>query len=453
MGEKEKMEKDISLTEEMEPPGPGKDSGWKADAFLGSIHQKRYPNVIHFGENTPARRFKSSSAALVFRKRYFPEATLMEWNDWHWQLRNRIREVGKLETILRLSEDERRALVDFSNSLPLAVTPYYASLLSRDDPRQPLRRAVIPVIEESFLSSGEAEDPLGEEHDSPIPGIVHRYPDRVLFLVTDYCSTYCRYCTRSRMVGSGRGAHSEFSQWEQGIQYIEKNPAVRDVLLSGGDPLTLSDEKLEWLLSRLRRIPHVEFLRIGTKVPAVLPQRVTPALARMLKRFHPLWISIHFTHPDELTPETNQACERLADAGIPLGSQTVLLAGINDNVETMKRLVHGLLKIRVKPYYLYQCDPILGSAHFRTPVAKGLEIIGGLRGHTTGYAVPTYVIDAPGGGGKIPLIPESVLGREGNDWVLRNYQKETFRYPDPDPQKPPDPAAAGVKGCLENICS
>jgi lysine 2,3-aminomutase len=263
-----------------------------------------------------------------------------------------------------------------------------------------------------------------------VPGLVHRYPDRVLFLVTDFCSTYCRYCTRSRMVGHGNGFSANMARWEQALAYIAGTPAVRDVLLSGGDPLTLPDESLQWLLSRLRRIKHVEFVRIGTKAPVVLPQRITPTLTRMLKKYHPLWMSIHVTHPEELTPEVSQACERLADAGIPLGSQTVLLAGINDRVETMKALVHGLLKVRVKPYYLYQCDPILGSAHFRTPVEKGLEIIRGLRGHTTGYAVPTYVIDAPGGGGKIPLLPDYVMGRDGEDLLLKNYEGRTYRYPD-----------------------
>jgi lysine 2,3-aminomutase len=279
--------------------------------------------------------------------------------------------------------------------------------------------------------AGEADDPLGEDMDSPVPGLVHRYPDRVLFMVTDFCSTYCRYCTRSRMVGKSHDYCFNLDQWERAIKYIEATPAIRDVLLSGGDPLTLSDDRLDWMLSRLRRIPHVEFLRIGTKAPVVLPQRITPALTRMLKRYHPLWISIHFTHPDELTPETTQACARLADAGIPLGSQTVLLAGINDDVETMKRLMHGLLKIRVKPYYLYQCDPISGSSHFRTEVEKGLEIIRGLRGHTTGYAVPNYVIDAPGGGGKIPLLPDYVEGRDSDNLLLTNYKGGHYRYPDP----------------------
>jgi len=373
----------------------------------------------------------SQSRSLSFRERFFPDATPTEWNDWRWQLRHRIRDIHALGRILKLSEDEQGAITGFTNHFPMAITPYYASLLDKENPLQPLRRTVVPVTAEYVHSPGEARDPLGEEHDSPVPGIVHRYPDRVLFLVTKFCSTYCRYCTRSRLVGNRSGSHFNLDQWQKAISYIESTTTVRDVLLSGGDPLTLPDEKLEWLLSHLTRIPHVEFLRIGTKVPVVLPQRITPGLARMLKRYHPLWISIHFTHPDELTPEVAKACERLADAGIPLGSQTVFLAGVNDNIETMKRLMHGLLKIRVRPYYLYQCDPIVGSAHFRTPVAKGMEIIQGLRGYTTGYAVPTYVIDAPGGGGKIPLLPRYVVGRDGGDLLLKNYEGHIYRYPDP----------------------
>jgi lysine 2,3-aminomutase len=314
--------------------------------------------------------------------------------------------------------------------MPVAITPYYASLLDEFNPNQPLRRSVIPVTFEYLHLPGEAEDPLGEDKDSPIPGLVHRYPDRVLFLTTNFCSTHCRYCTRSRIIGDCEKYPFNMAQWEQAIEYIGQNTSIRDVLLSGGDPLTLPDEKIEWLLSRLRKIPHVEFLRIGTKVPMVMPQRITKILTRMLRKYHPLWMSIHATHPDELTPEATEACNRLADAGIPLGSQTVLLAHINDNVETMKKLMQGLLKVRVRPYYIYQCDPIIGSSHFRTPVARGLEIIKGLRGHTTGYAVPTYVIDAPEGGGKIPLLPDYVAGRDGNDIILRNYQGLYFRYPD-----------------------
>jgi lysine 2,3-aminomutase len=266
-----------------------------------------------------------------------------------------------------------------------------------------------------------------------IPGLVHRYPDRVLFLTTGFCSTYCRYCTRSRAVGETNGEYSfKVSYWEKAAQYIEANPNIRDCLLSGGDPLSIGDDKLEWLLKRLRSIKHLEFLRIGTKIPVVMPQRITKDLCRILKKYHPLWFSIHFTHPDELTPETEEACNRLADAGIPMGSQTVLLKGINDNIETMKPLMHGLLKLRVKPYYLYQCDPVSGSAHFRTSVESGLEIIRQLRGHTTGYAVPQFVVDAPGGGGKIPLLPDYVVGREGDDLLLTNFEGGIYRYPDPN---------------------
>jgi lysine 2,3-aminomutase len=367
--------------------------------------------------------------ALVFRKRFFPQATEADWSNWRWQLRNRIKDLEWLERVIHLTDDERQGISLHTGSLPVAITPHYASLLDENDPTQPLRRSVIPVAAEHLSAPGEAKDPLGEDEDSPVHGLVHRYPDRVLFLVTEFCSTYCRYCTRSRMVGK-KASPFKMENWEKALAYIEATPAVRDVLLSGGDPLTLPNEKLEWLLSRLRRIPHVEIIRIGTKVPAVLPQRITPALTSMLKRYHPLWMSLHFTHPDELTPETRQACEKLADAGIPLGSQTVLLAGVNDNGETMKALFQGLLRARVRPYYLYQCDPILGSAHFRTPVSKGIEIIQELRGHTTGYAVPNYVIDAPGGGGKVPLLPETVVGRENGDLLLRNYEGGIYRYPD-----------------------
>jgi len=366
-----------------------------------------------------------------FRNRFYPTTTKAEWDDWHWQFRHRITQLRQLEQIIQLTADERFALSRFKTSLPLAITPYYASLLDRDNPDQPIRRTVVPTTNELMAAPGEKEDPLGEESHSPVPGLVHRYPDRVLFLVTDQCSNYCRYCTRSRLVGKkGHKLASSGKQLEKAIGYIESHTEVRDVLLSGGDPLVLPDEKLEWLLGRLRRIPHVEIIRIGTKVPVVLPQRITPALTAMLKRYHPLWMSIHCTHPGEHTFEMTTACERLAEAGIPLGSQTVLLAGINDSVETMKKLVHGLLRMRIKPYYLYQCDPTIGTAHFRTPVSKGLEIYQGLRGHTTGYGVPTYVIDAPGGGGKIPLIPETVVGRDGHDLLLRNYEGNIYRYPD-----------------------
>lgn len=429
------MIENLSSTEELEPPGT-------LPAGFYSIPAKTVKNNLPRNLKRPALRSIGKGAATpllpenpktwIFRKQFYPEATDTQWNDWHWQIQHRITSVAGLERLIRLSEDERKAIIGEGKSLPVAITPYYASLLDQTDPQQALRRTVVPVTGEYRCSQGEAHDPLGEDKDSPVPGLVHRYPDRVLFLVTEFCSTYCRYCTRSRLVGKAHRRGFCRENWERALAYIEKTPAVRDVLISGGDPLTLSDNRLEYLLSRLRKIPHVEIIRIGTKIPVVLPHRITPSLTRMLKRYHPLWISIHFTHPDELTAEVQEACARLADAGIPLGSQTVLLAGINDRVDTMTRLVHGLLRFRVRPYYLYQCDPILGSAHFRTSVEKGLEIIGGLRGHTTGYAVPNYVIDAPGGGGKIPLLPEYVIGRQGDALLLKNYEGRIYRYPDAD---------------------
>lgn len=375
-------------------------------------------------------KFPISPKSKAFRQRFFPTVSPAEWNDWHWQLRNRIQTVGALSKIIRLCKDELNALTLHQTPLPFAITPYYLSLLAVEHGTHPLRRTVVPVSAELLRSVGEADDPLAEDRDSPVPGLVHRYPDRVLLLTTDFCSTYCRYCTRSRMVGHGGEGRSGYDRWSKALDYIAASPSVRDVLLSGGDPLTLSNDRLEWLLARLSRIPHVEIIRIGSKVPVVMPQRITLALTRMLKRYHPLWLSIHFTHPDELTAEVRHACTRLADAGIPLASQTVLLATINDNVETMRRLFQGLLKIRVRPYYLYQCDPIPGSAHFRTPVGKGLEIIQGLRGFTSGYAIPSFVIDAPGGGGKIPLLPEYVVAHQSDGLILRNYEGKLYRYPD-----------------------
>lgn len=387
---------------------------------------KRPGRLVRF----PARRTGSlQPVAKSFRKKHFAAVPTKLWNDWQWQTSHRIRTLAQLETMIVLSDEERAAFTRTDAVLPLGITPYYMSLVSVDDPSQPIRRSVIPTVNETVRQPGEADDPLGEDAMSPVPGLVHRYPDRVLLLLSDFCSTYCRYCTRSRVVGHG-ALHPSRSRLEKAFAYIEQTPAVRDVLLSGGDPLMLGDEKLAWVLSRLRQIPHVDIVRIGTKVPAVLPQRITPQLVRMLRRYHPLWMSLHFTHPDECTPESYRACAMLADAGIPLGSQTVLLKGINDSVETMRALVHNLLKMRVRPYYLYQCDPISGSAHFRTPIEKGLEIIRGLRGFTSGYAVPTYVVDAPGGGGKIPLMPDYVVGREEDALVLRNYENNHYRYPE-----------------------
>jgi len=365
----------------------------------------------------------------AFRKVFFPEVTDTQWSDWRWQLQNRIRTLDQLRRMVALTTEELEALQRADGMLPAAITPHYMGLVSAHDPDQPIRRMVIPTVYELRRCPGESDDPLGEEGQSPVHGLVHRYPDRVLLLATDFCSTYCRYCTRSRVVGHGDLTPSP-DRLGAAFAYIRSHPEIRDVLLSGGDPLTLADDRLEWILSSLRAIPHVEIIRIGTKVPAVLPQRVTPQLARMLRKYHPLWMSLHFAHPDECCHETARAAGMLADAGIPLGSQTVLLKGVNDTVETMRALMHGVMKMRVKPYYLYQCDPISGSQHFRTTVARGIEIIRGLRGHTSGYAVPAYVIDAPGGGGKIPIAPDYVTARDGDDIVLTNYAGGVFRYPD-----------------------
>lgn len=427
------MENDSLFGDDTEPPGPSVEivsSASEAASIFFDSPAEALPVVSKVKPQRQYFPFKDSLRAKLFRQKHYPDISRLEWFDWRWQFQNAIRDVETLGSIIRLSDNERQAMIQPSYGLPVAITPYYASLLSVDNEASPLRRTVVPVVDECLYTKGEEEDPLGEDADSPVPGLVHRYPDRVLFLVTDLCSTYCRYCTRSRIFGRRHQCFVDLEKWENALSYIEANPNIRDVLLSGGDPLVLSDDRLEWLLCRLKKIRHVELIRIGTKVPAVLPQRITPALVAMLKKYHPLWMSIHVTHPDELTPEMSAACIRLADAGIPLGSQTVLLTGINDSVATMTRLVHSLLQIRVRPYYLYQCDPIAGSSHFRTPISKGLEIIQGLRGHTTGYAVPTYVVDAPGGGGKIPLLPEYVAGRDKDGLILRNYEGNIFRYPD-----------------------
>jgi len=385
----------------------------------------------------PARPKKSKAInfsplpRLEFYNRFFEGVSAKKIDNWHWQLRNRITSLKDLMKFVNLSKSELNAFRMSKNMLPIAVTPHYMRLVDPNYSEQPIRKTVIPTQNEFFYDKWSQKDPLNEDEYSPVSGLVHRYTDRVLFLVTNSCSTYCRYCTRSRMVGDHVRYQLTRNDWEQSLSYIEQHPQVRDVLVSGGDPLTMENEPIEWLLKRLRKIPSVEIIRIGTKTPTVLPQRITSSLCRMLKKYHPLFISVHFTHPDELTEETALACERLADAGIPLGSQTVLLFGVNDDIDTMKKLTQGLLKLRVKPYYIYQCDPILGSSHFRTPISKGLEIIHGLRGNTSGYAVPSYVIDAPGGGGKIQLLPEYVKGREGDEIILQNHQGKIYRYPDP----------------------
>ena len=369
----------------------------------------------------------------VFRpagRGFWSDVSDADWNDWRWQLKNRITTLAQLERLMPAMTPEEYAGTQLANTkLALGITPYFFNLIDPADEHCPIRSQMIPRIEEATTASWELSDPCGEDSHSPVAGLVHRYPDRVLFLVTDRCASYCRYCTRSRLVSNATGYdfHPEF---DKQIAYIASHPEIRDVLLSGGDPLLFSDEKLENLLSRLRAIQHVEFLRIGTRIPIFLPQRITPELCAMLKQFHPLFISVHSNHPRELTTEVREALGRLADAGIPLGNQSVLLKHVNDDVTVMKAQVQKLLMCRVKPYYVYQCDLISGSAHLRTSVRKGLEIMKALRGHTTGYAVPQYVIDAPGGGGKVPVNPDYILQRNSSRVIIRNFEGKVFEYPE-----------------------
>ena len=359
---------------------------------------------------------------------YWPNAIVEHWHDWKWQLQNRVTTLAGLERHLTLTSDERAGVLLAGTKLALAVTPHYFNLIDRTDPTCPIRRQVIPSIEEGYDSPYDMSDPCGEDAAMPVPGLVHRYPDRVLFLVTDRCAAYCRYCTRSRLVSNAQD-YNFHPEHEQALRYIEAHPEIRDVLLSGGDPLLLSDKKLEHLLARLRAIKHVEFIRIGSRIPVFLPQRITPALCDIFKKHGPVWMSIHVNHPRECTAELRDACERLAFAGVPLGNQSVLLRGINDDADVMKALVHRLLQMRVRPYYLYQMDLITGGAHFKVDVRKGLEIIRALRGHTTGYAVPQYVIDAPGGGGKVPINPDYVETITDDAITFRNFEGKRFSYP------------------------
>lgn len=367
---------------------------------------------------------------------YWPEDAMVKWDDYKWQLRNRVNSLADLEKHINLTHEERSGIILSGNKLAMSITPHFLNLVDKDDPHCPIRRQVIPRMEESLDDPLELNDPCGEDSHMPVPGLVHRYPDRVLFLVTDRCASYCRYCTRSRVV-SGVGEQQLETQWEAAFEYLENTPAVRDVLLSGGDPLLFSDGKLEKILSRLRSIPHIQFIRIGSRIPIFLPQRITDSLCDMLKKYHPLFISIHTNHPKELTTEVKEGLEKLANAGVPTGNQSVLLRGVNDDVTSQKALVHKLLMCRTKPYYLYQCDLIKGSSHLRTSIAKGIEIIEGLRGHTTGYAIPQYVIDGPGGGGKIPINPNYIIQRDDKQVTLRNYEGKEFIYPEPQPVKLP----------------
>ncbi len=354
-----------------------------------------------------------------------------DWNDWHWQVKNRITTVDELKKYIPLSREEEDGILRCLEEMRMAITPYYLSLIDPNDPHDPIRKQSIPTIYELNRSSSDLEDPLHEDVDSPVVGLTHRYPDRVLLLVTENCSMYCRHCTRRRFAGHHDKAPPD-TQLEQCIEYIKDTPKIRDVLLSGGDALLISDKKLEWILRKLKEIPHVEIIRIGSRAPVVLPQRITSELCEMLKQYHPIWLNTHFNHPNEITPESTIACEMLADAGIPLGNQSVLLRGVNDCIHITKKLVHELVKIRVRPYYIYQCDLSIGLEHFRTSVAQGIEIIEGLRGHTSGLCVPTFVVDAPGGGGKVPVMPDYIISQGNRRVVLRNFEGVITTYEEPE---------------------
>ena len=365
------------------------------------------------------------------RKALFPQVSDEDWNDWHWQVANRIETLEDLKKYISLTPEEEEGVKACLGTLRMAITPYYLSLIDPDDPYDPVRRQAVPTAAELHQSKADLLDPLHEDADSPAPGLTHRYPDRVLLLITDQCSMYCRHCTRRRFAGQ-HDAGLPVDQVDVAIEYIRSHPEVRDVLLSGGDALLVSDERLEYIIKKLRAIPHVEIVRIGSRTPVVLPQRITPGLCDMLKKYHPIWLNTHFNHPNEITAESAAACARLADAGIPLGNQSVLLAGVNDCVHVMKKLVNELVKIRVRPYYIYQCDLSMGLEHFRTPVSKGIEIIEALRGHTSGFCVPTFVVDAPGGGGKTPVMPNYVISQSPHKVILRNYEGVITTYTEPE---------------------
>ncbi|MBN1385066.1 MAG: KamA family radical SAM protein [Elusimicrobia bacterium] len=349
-------------------------------------------------------------------------------NTWRWQLRNRITTIEELSKVVNLTGSELNAL-STKSQLKMAITPHFLKLIDKNDSNCPIRKQAVPTRAELNFCENDLFDPCGEEKDTVVYGLVHRYPDRVLLLVTNLCAMYCRHCTRRRLVGQRETSLSQ-EQLETAYNYIKKNKKVRDVLISGGDPLILCDNKLELILKNLRAIEHVKIVRIGTRVPVVLPQRITPGLIKMLKKYHPLYMSIHFNHPAEISQETKTACKMLADSGIPLGSQTVLLKGINDSPKVMLQLMHGLMEIRVRPYYIYQCDLAPGTSHFRTTIDTGIKIVESLRGYTTGYAVPTYVIDAPGGGGKVPISPDYIISRSKNNIIMKNWKKEIYVYPE-----------------------
>jgi len=370
------------------------------------------------------------SKSATARDRFFAHIPEREWNDWRWHFRNRITTIDELTKFIPLSSEEKAQLKLVTIQYPLSVTPYYLSLINPDDPDDPVRKQVVPSFKEITLGGTNPEDPLAEERDSVVPGLVHRYPDRVLAVLTDICPVFCRHCTRKREWRNGGWVHNQ-GKINAMLEYIRQHKVIRDVIISGGDPLTLSTRRLEEVISGLRGIKHVEIIRIGTRFPVVLPQRIDDELCTMLSRYGPIWLNTHFNHDREITPEAAEACDRLLRSGVPVNNQSVLLRGVNDSVEAQAKLCQGLLKIKVRPYYLFQCDEVRGTEHLRTPVEVGIKIIEGLRGHTSGLAVPTFVIDLPQGGGKVPLQPSYVISQTEDGLILRNYQDRLFHYRNP----------------------
>jgi lysine 2,3-aminomutase len=377
-----------------------------------------------------------------------------EWNDWKWQIAHRLNKVEDIAQVVNLTDKEKSDISKVMDGFRVGITPYYASLIDPDDPNDPVRLQAVPRINETYRASADMDDPLHEDADSPAPGLTHRYPDRVLLLITDQCSMYCRHCTRRRLAGETDGIRTK-EDIDKAIAYIKKTEQVRDVLLSGGDCLCVSDDRLEYIISELRKIDHVEIVRLGSRTPVVMPQRITDDLVNMLKKYQPIWLNTHFNHPKEMTEEAAAALAKLADAGIPLGNQSVLLKGVNDDPETMRELVHVLVMNRVRPYYIYQCDLSTGIEHFRTRVSRGIEIIECLRGHTSGFCVPTFVVDAPGGGGKIPVMPQYLVSQSPERVILRNYEGVVTTYTEPSCQSDEKQRAAtgfayeGVAGLVE----
>jgi lysine 2,3-aminomutase len=430
-----------------------------ADAGHGLI--SRYDETPFVNRRDPARLLGPDGKPAASRRApIWDDVPDERWNDWRWQLSNRVNTVEEIGRVLELTDDERDGL-SATDKFRVDITPYFLSLIDPADPNDPIRRQVIPTACEHEAFTAMMEDSLAEDRHSPVPGLVHRYPDRVLMLVTTQCASYCRYCTRSRIVGDAAQNFNR-AEHEAQLEYLRRTPQVRDVLISGGDGLILAPKLLESIIRGLREIPHIEIIRIGSRVPVFLPQRIDDELCEMLAKYHPIWMNLHFNHPNELTPEVARACDKLTRAGIPLGNQSVLLAGINDCVHIMRALVHRLVEFRIRPYYIYQCDLVEGSGHFRTPVGKGIEIMEGLRGHTSGYAVPTYVVDAPGGGGKIPVMPNYLISYSDHKVVLRNFEGYITTYEEPTEYTPhdkancrycqhprPEPGQGGIEGLLD----